>query len=62
MDEEFPLNPVLDLQMWCKARGRKLPILKKLQLTSAITGCYLTSVDCECINGGQLIRFGKFLN
>jgi hypothetical protein len=33
-----------------------------LQLTSAITGCYLTSADCECTNGGQLIRFGKFLN
>ncbi len=62
MDEEIPLNPFLDLQMWCKARGRKLPILKKMQLTSAITGCYLTSVDCKCTNGGQLIRFGTFLN
>ena len=60
MDEEIPLNPFLDLQKWCKARGRKLPIFKKMQLTSAITGCYLTSVDCD--NGGQLIRFGKFLN
>ncbi len=62
MDENIPLNPVMELEMWCNARGHSLPKFNKMPMTSALTKVYWTSVECKWPNNGHLTRFGKFLN
>ena len=60
MNDDIPHNPMLDLQIWCDARGLDLPIYKRMELTTGFMKCEWWSVELAGANGDRIFYYGMF--